>query len=63
MQDVNANAVCVQIVVPSIAGVCNITLLNELAEAVNKVAQRYEAKGIDFSYSNFVLDKDGVAIY
>ena len=68
-QNINANAVCIQITVNSMQGVCNIKLLNELADAVNKIQQRYEAKfevedsDAEFDYTNYILDKDGVAIY
>jgi hypothetical protein len=69
LQDINANAVCIQITVNSMQGVCNVKLLNELADAVNKVQRRYEAKfeaedsDAEFDYTNYILDKDGVAIY
>ena len=69
LQNINANAACIQIIVNSMQGVCNVKLLNELADAVNKVQRRYEAEferqdsEAEFDYTNYILDKDGVAIY
>ena len=69
LQDINANAACIQITVNSMQGVCNVKLLNELADAVNKIQRRYEAEferqdsEAEFDYTNYILDKDGVAIY
>jgi len=69
LQNVNANAACIQIIVNSMQGVCNVKLLNELADAVNTVQRRYEAEferqgsDAEFDYTNYILDKDGVAIY
>ena len=69
LQNINANAACIQITVSSMQGVCNVKLLNELADAVNKVQRRYEAEferqdsDAEFDYTNYILDKDGVAIY
>ena len=69
LQDINANAACIQIIVNSMQGVCNVKPLNELADAVNKVQRRYEAEferqdsEAEFDYTNYILDKDGVAIY
>ena len=69
LQDINANAACIQITVNRMQGVCNVKLLNKLADAVNKVQRRYEAEferqdsDAEFDYTNYILDKDGVAIY
>jgi hypothetical protein len=60
---VNANAASVTVIITALQGACNVKLLNEVADAINKIQQRYEAQDIDFDYSNYVIDKEGNAIW
>jgi len=60
---VNDDAASVTVTITALQGACNIRLLNEVADAINKIQQRYEARGIDFDYSNYVMDKAGNAIW
>ena len=43
--------------------VCYITLLNEVAQALNTVISKYEAQGIQLSTPVYVFDGDKNAIY
>jgi len=63
IEQVNANASSISITITALQGACNVRLLNEVADAVNKIAERYEAQDIEFDYSNYVMDKDGNAIW
>jgi hypothetical protein len=60
---VNANAASVTVVITALQGACNVKLLNEVADALNKIQQRYEARDIEFDYSNYVMDAEGNAIW
>jgi hypothetical protein len=60
---VNANANCVTVNIAALAGACNVKLLNDVADAINKVALRYEAQDIELDYSVYVMDKEGCAIW
>jgi hypothetical protein len=60
---VNANAASVTVIITALKGACNVALLNEVADAINKIQQRYEARDIDFEYSNYVMDDEGNAIW
>ena len=60
---VNANADSVTVTIAALEGACNVKLLNEVADAINKIARRYEAQDIEFDYSVYVMDKEGGAIW
>jgi hypothetical protein len=60
---VNANADSIRVTITALEGACNVKLLNEVADAINKIARRYEAQDIEFDYSNYVMDKEGNAIW
>lgn len=62
-REVNANAVSINVSITALEDACNVKLLNEIADAINKIQRRYEARDIEFDYSNYILDKDGNAIY
>ena len=61
--EVNANADSILVTITALEGACNVKLLNEVADALNKIARRYEAQDIEFDYSNYVMDKEGNAIW
>jgi hypothetical protein len=63
IEQVNANASSISITITALQGACNVRLLNEVADAINKIAERYEAQDIEFDYSNYVMDKNGNAIW